>query len=132
MNTQNEKDMAEIAKKTERKFYLQIFSFFTAIILFLIIGIVHGIKEDKNSKDHLYAQCYYYSQDLVKKKLKSPKSADFPWYSDSFIKEKSDTITVTAYVDADNSFGANIRVNYIATIKVKDGKPVSGSVTLLE
>ncbi len=76
----------------------------------------------------MYISCYFYSQDLVKKQLKSPKSADFPWYSDSFIKDKGDTILVSAYVDADNSFGANIRTNYIASIKVKDGEPVSGYV----
>lgn len=129
MNTQNEKD---VAKNMDRNFYIKYFAIAIAATLFWVIVIGYGIKKDKNSKDHLYAQCYYYSQDLVKKKLKSPKSADFPWYSDSFIKEKGDTITVTAYVDADNSFGANIRVNYIAKIKVKNGEPVSGSVTLLE
>ena len=105
-------------------------------LVIIAIGIVIVIFTENKSKTptktETYISCYTYSQDLVKKKLKSPKSADFPWYSDSFIKEKGDTITVTAYVDADNSFGANIRVNYIATIKVKNGEPVSGSVILLE
>lgn len=110
----------------------------SAIVVAIIAAIgvlIYVDNKDKTktpSKSDTYIDSYYYSQELVKDKLKSPKSADFPWYSDSFIKEKGDTITVTAYVDADNSFGANIRVNYIATIKVKNGKPVSGSVTLLE
>ena len=110
----------------------------SAIVVAIIatIGVlIYVDNKDKTktpSKSDTYIDSYYYSQELVKDKLKSPKSADFPWYSDSFIKEKGDTITVTAYVDADNSFGANIRVNYIATIKVKNGEPISGSVTLLE
>lgn len=110
----------------------------SAIVVAIIAAIgvlIYVDNKDKTktpSKSDTYIDSYYYSQELVKDKLKSPKSADFPWYSDSFIKEKGDTITVTAYVDADNSFGANIRVNYIATIKVKNGEPISGSVTLLE
>lgn len=107
-----------------------------ALFIIAIIGVFIYVNNNDTtkipSKSDTYISCYTYSQDLVKKKLKSPKSADFPWYSDNFIKEKGDTITVTAYVDADNSFGASVRTNYIATIKVKNGEPVSGSVTLLE
>ena len=105
------------------------------LILTVIGALIYVNNKDKTktpTKTETYISCYTYSQELVKDKLKSPKSADFPWYSDNFIKEKGNTITVTAYVDADNSFGANVRVNYIATIQVKNGEPVSGSVTLLE
>lgn len=100
--------------------------------LFLIIMAVYALKTEENSKSHIYSQCYMYSQHLVKAKLKSPKSADFPWYSDSFIEDKGDTIIVSAYVDADNSFGTSVRVHYKAKIKVEHGKPVSGTVTLIE
>lgn len=99
--------------------------------LFLIIMAVYATKSE-NSKEDTYFQCYYYSQNLVKSKLESPKSADFPWYSDSFIEDKGDTIIVSAYVDADNSFGTSIRVHYKAKIKVEYGEPVSGTVTLIE
>lgn len=85
-----------------------------------------------STHNSLNATCYYYSQRLVKEKLKSPKSAEFPSYSDSFAKKNGNTITISAYVDAENSFGANVRTNYAATIEIKDGKPVSGSVILLE
>ena len=94
------------------------------LILTVIGALIYVNNKDKTktpTKTETYISCYTYSQELVKDKLKSPKSADFPWYSDNFIKEKGNTITVTAYVDADNSFGANVRVNYIATIQVKNG-----------
>lgn len=85
-----------------------------------------------STHNNLNATCYYYSQRLVKDKLKSPKSAEFPSYSSDFVTRSGDTVTVSAYVDADNSFGANVRVKYIATITLKDNEPVSGSATLIE
>lgn len=87
---------------------------------------------NNSSKDHTYISCYTFSQSLVKDKLKSPKSAVFPLYSESFITDKGDTIIVSAYVNADNSFGSNIKVNYVATIQIKGGEPDKGSVVLLE
>lgn len=125
MNTKSEKDIV-------KSLYIKIFILATVVTLIFVIIIGHGIKKDRNSKSYTYTQCYYYSQTLVKAKLKSPKSADFPRYSDKFIKDNGDTIVVSAYVDADNSFGANVRVNYTAKIKIKNGKPESGNVTVIE
>lgn len=132
MNKQNDIDIAKITKEAEKSFYIKFFAITIVAILFWVIVIGYGMKKDKNSKEDTYFQCYYYSQNLVKSKLKSPKSADFPWYSDSFIEDKGDTIIVSAYVDADNSFGASVRVHYKAKIKVEYGEPVSGTVTLIE
>ena len=132
MNKQNDIDIAKITKEAEKSFYIKFFVIAIVVTLFWAIVIGYGMKKDKNSKSHIYTQCYYYSQTLVKSKLKSPKSADFPWYSDSFIEDKGDTIIVSAYVDADNSFGTSVRVHYKAKIKVKDREPVSGTVTLIE
>ena len=99
------------------------------VALILIFG-----KKNTNhySKDDKYIACYTYSQDLVKKKLKSPKSADFPLYSKSFVTDKGNTVLISAYVDANNSLGTSVRVYYTANIKVKDGEPVSGTATLIE
>lgn len=132
MNKQNDIDIAKITKEAERSFYIKFFVIAIVATLFWVIVIGYGMKKDKNSKSHIYTQCYYYSQTLVKSKLKSPKSADFPRYSDKFIKDNGDTVTVSAYVDAQNSFGATIRTNYIATIQIEDNKPISGSVVLVE
>ena len=104
------------------------------IIVFLLWGLNRMLDNNDSSDDYDYlnSTCYYYSQRLVKEKLKSPKSAEFPSYSDNFAKRSGDTVTITAYVDAQNSFGATIRTDYVATIKIKDGKPASGSVVLIE
>lgn len=61
---------------------------------------------------------YTYAQNYVKDQLKSPSSAKFPTYEDSFVTMTGDTVRVSAYVDADNSFGANIRTNF--TVKMDE------------
>ena len=98
-----------------------------ALSAFLIIFLVNIIKDDSTH----YTDCYVFSQSLVTEKLKSPKSAHFPAYSSDFISEKDGKVYVTAYVDAQNSLGATVRTNYIATIEVNsNGKPARGYVTL--
>lgn len=51
------------------------------------------------------------TQDSVESILKSPKSADFPWADWSYGKNRF-YIAVQSYVDAENSFGAEIRSNF--------------------
>ena len=51
----------------------------------------------------------YWTQETVKKLLKSPKSADFPSIDKWNIVKNKYYIGVQSYVDAQNSFGANIR-----------------------
>ena len=113
--------------------YKRLGELFIIAIFIVAIVLIFGEKNtNHNSKDYKLISCYTYSQELVKNKLKSPKSADFPSYSKSFVTDKGDTVYVSAYVDADNSFGASVRVYYTANIKVKDGEPISGTVNLIE
>ena len=103
------------------------YSVMALLSAFLIIFLVNIIKDDSTH----YTDCYVFSQSLVTEKLKSPKSAHFPAYSSDFISEKDGKVYVTAYVDAQNSLGATVRTNYIATIEVNsNGKPARGYVTL--
>lgn len=102
------------------------------IILIIICIIIFNKNNKKQSKEDTYISCYTFSQILVKDKLKSPKSATFPTYSEDFITDKGDTIIVSAYVDAENSFGASIRTRYKATVKLNHGVPDKGTVILLE
>lgn len=102
------------------------------IFLIIVLGDSGNTKYVSSSNNNLNSTCYYYSQRLVKEKLKSPDSAEFPKYSASFVEKSGDTVTVSAYVNAQNSFGATIKTDYIATIKIENNKPVSGSVVLIE
>ena len=60
------------------------------------------------------------SQKFVRKRLKAPASADFPYITDSDVSVASlgdDRYTVSAYVDAQNSFGAKIRTHYVCVLR---------------
>lgn len=53
--------------------------------------------------------------------LKSPTSAEFPYYDKSFVfKRKPNEMQVTGYVDADNSYGAKIRNNFVCEVAFTD------------
>ena len=56
----------------------------------------------------------------MKKQLKSPSTAEFPWYDKSFVKDLGDcTFEVTGYVDGQNGFGATVRNNFVVTVQNK-------------
>lgn len=120
-------------KELNRKLLIRLRDLIIVIVLIILMVKCSDKKTSKTtSKSDIYISAYVYSQDLVKQQLKSPKSASFPLYSKSFIIDKGDTILISAYVDADNSFGTNVRVNYTATINLKNDEPVGGSATLIE
>ena len=134
-------DIIQLNKSALEEYYMSIKKAFVIVLglwglIFILWECNKLLEGDSNSNysnsNSLYSTCYYYSQQLVKEQLKSPKSAEFPRYSEKFVTRNGDTVTVSAYVDAQNSFGATIRENYIATIKIKDGEPVSGSAVLVE
>jgi hypothetical protein len=59
-----------------------------------------------------YTACEYF----VKERLKAPRSAKFPWYNESMVRYNGSTYTVQSYVDAQNSFGAQLRMNFICSV----------------
>jgi len=63
-------------------------------------------------------------REFVREGLKSPGSADFPGSSNfKTISLGSNTYRVTSYVDAENSFGANIRTYFVCEVQyIGDGK----------
>lgn len=58
------------------------------------------------------SQAWTLATHIVKQKLKSPSTASFPWYNDSYISLENGLIVVNAYVDAENGFGAKIRATF--------------------
>jgi len=59
---------------------------------------------------------YVMSQVFVEQKLKAPSTAEFPTSRNASITKINDVFTVSCYVDAQNSFGAQIRTNYTAKL----------------
>jgi hypothetical protein len=63
---------------------------------------------------------WVWAKNFVEARLKSPKSAEFPWYSSSYVSPLGDDrYLVRSYVDATNSFNASIRTQFTAIV-VKD------------
>ena len=58
---------------------------------------------------------------IVKEKLKSPSTANFPSYSTWNVSKSGNTYSVSSYVDAENGFGAEIRTYFSVDVTVKDG-----------
>lgn len=62
---------------------------------------------------------FYIAKEEVKNKLKSPSTAKFPLTANSSgvtITKSKDIVTVTGYVDAENSFNATIRSSFVVKI----------------
>ena len=55
------------------------------------------------------------TQLIIDKCLKAPKTAEYQLPNEWRIKKTSDSVRVSAYVDADNSFGAKLRNDFTVT-----------------
>ncbi len=64
---------------------------------------------------------YVHSQNIIEEYLRAPSTAKFPLSTEAQIEKYSDyKYKVTAYVDAQNTFGAMIRNNYSVIITYND------------
>ncbi|MFT6865914.1 MAG: DNA-directed RNA polymerase subunit RPC12/RpoP [Cyclobacteriaceae bacterium] len=101
-------------------------------VIFLILYLIGSFSDDNSSSNSPSGStnkflAYTYAEDFVKKKLKSPGTAEFPG---TF--EKADHITelrynkykIVSWVDSQNGFGAMIRTNFSCIIEF-NGNEVS-------
>lgn len=75
--------------------------------------------KSENSKQNT---AYLGAQQTVKKMLKAPSTAKFPYPSDSDVSIKKlaeDKYFISSYVDSENSFGAMIRNTFTVTITLQ-------------
>ena len=79
----------------------------------------NGILDRKIDNESAY---YSIAKEIVESALKSPSTADFPSIFSDDIKmaRNKDIVAVQSYVDAQNSFGAMIRSEWIVQFKVID------------
>lgn len=124
----NKEQKKYITKPTEwpikRKEMIKGITFLMAICLVGACWATPAKKTDDSNTEkaarpmtELNAEAYSASEDFVKQKLKAPATADFPG-SDGRVTYLGDsTFSIVSYVDAQNSFGANIRSNYTAKVR---------------
>jgi hypothetical protein len=105
------------------------------IIVFIAIGVViWGVpslftsspKEKKEvaevPEQYSDVDSYLYAKGAIETILKAPATADFPWMGD-VTRYKDNIIKVEAYVDAENSFGANLRSPWTVIFRDNEGRP---------
>ena len=95
------------------------------LVVIFIIGA--AIILNKQTPHQPYAptdsDAFYITKQFVEKNLKAPATADFASITDTRITHAGDTYFVVSYVDAQNSFGAQVRTVFNATVQHNgDGK----------
>jgi hypothetical protein len=97
-------------------------------VAFLVLAI--GSSQNQTPEQKAQSQCedkttaFVMSQSFVKKQLRAPATAEFPWVSDCDVTVNylgDCTHEVRAYVDAQNAFGAKLRNRYYVKLKNQKG-----------
>jgi len=88
----------------------------------LTLALTFTACSGEKSETALRAEACTYAQIEVESLLKSPSSADFPACSSMSITQgKGLEYDVNSYVEAQNSFGAQIRTEFTCSVKLTDG-----------
>lgn len=68
------------------------------------------------------AEAHIVAQNYVKNVLKAPSTADFPLLDYSAFDLGNNKYKIVSYVDSQNSFGAQVRSDYLAILSYKGGE----------
>ena len=86
----------------------------------LTVDELNAKKIDKNDRNAYYI----IAKEIIMSCLKNPNSADFPSIvtnsQDIAMQKDGDIVAVQSYVDAQNSFGTNVRSEWVVQFKVID------------
>ena len=111
----------ERRKKINKVTYAVIFGILL-IWTIIIVAICGGDKKPKQDEPFVNAtHAWTIAREIVKDKLKSPSTADFPWNPDGIKMISDSTIMLYGHVDSQNSFGAMIRMQFIIKLKYWGG-----------
>ncbi len=81
-----------------------------------------GTKPSKRASPTRATDAIYPCKEFVKRRLKAPSTAEFPWSGQKAAKTAHGTYVVQSYVDAQNGFGAMIRNHYVCEVVRTDNK----------
>lgn len=99
--------------------------FFKTVLLCLSIvlclGIFVGCSESEEDKArHEKYGIYTNTTKLIESKIRTASTAKFQEFDESLVKDLGgNNYEVSGYVDAENSFGANIRWNWNCTVSIE-------------
>ncbi len=108
--------------------------------LFIGMGIVFALLSSREEPVANASECWgndksdsiFYAEEAVKKRLRSPSTAKFPWQAPDIapIDGQKCSWRVTGYVDSQNGFGAMVRSHYSVDVKIIDAQ--SATTTAVE
>jgi hypothetical protein len=89
------------------------------VVALVVAGAVSSDKEDGGDADADAYGARAACAEFTRARLKAPGSADFPEYDDPGVRisHSGSTWTVRSFVDAENSFGANLRTNFACVVE---------------
>ena len=89
------------------------------VVLAIVGSMINSLSQEPSAAKPAHDQvgAYVACQQFVEQRLKAPKTADFPSGASQFTRMIGDgEYQVTAYVDAQNGFGALIRNNFTCVV----------------
>ena len=103
-----------------KKLFLKRILAFVGILIFVLLAVGCDPNAWKTEDNRIMA--YIMMRDYVKKRLKSPSTAEFPSPNEGGLDHHvtalgNQTYIINSYVDAQNGFGATIRTEFIGKIK---------------
>jgi hypothetical protein len=115
-------EMIDIDKKiSSPKQIIQAIFISILLIVFIKFLCFPNVKQN-TSIDNKQIDAFVYAQEFVKARLMSPSTAKFPRYDTQYVKYLGDgKYIVSAYVDAHNVYGAQIRNKFTCIIKYNVG-----------
>lgn len=108
------------------------------IIIVLLVGlsIMVGVEEGKRAPKETVVEevepvkkidTMFYAKLAAKKNIEdqlvAPSTAEFQPVYEMIVKQSSDSFEISSYVDAQNSFGAMLRQDWICRMKYTGGDP---------
>jgi len=92
------------------------------------IDILNQEKNETVKKEDLSVQAFVICKDLIKEKLLSPYTADFPFIDRKVWDKGEQSYKIRSYVDSQNEYGAKIRTNWNCYMKYKGSGEVSDPI----
>jgi hypothetical protein len=79
------------------------------------------VTEESSAEDDNSTMAKVQCQNFVRDNLRSPSSADFPFFGGDAVAMGNNAWVVRSYVDAENAFGAALRNDYVCQLTFTGG-----------
>ena len=87
------------------------------VVLAGLLGVFSSGKRDATQPivEPTESEAVVVCQNFVRKRLRAPSTADFPWLDRQVVRTRS-AFHVHSYVDSENMYGAKIRTSWDCTV----------------